>query len=93
MFIERASFKRFLLAPAERNGSPTCLPLPETLRSAGARFAFTTISINIRLRWSLSPTWLRHSGKISEISDFRSQGRGGHGKIHFAAAGSVSPGL
>ena len=37
MFIERASSKRFLLAPAERNGSPTCLSLPETLRSAGAR--------------------------------------------------------
>jgi hypothetical protein len=42
MFIERASSKRFLLAPAERNGGPTSVPLPETLRSAGARVALTT---------------------------------------------------
>jgi len=42
MFIERAISKRSLLAPAERNGSPTCAPLPETLRSAGARVVLTT---------------------------------------------------
>src|SRR5258705_4781377 len=38
MFIERAGLQRFLLAPAERNGCPSCGPFPETLRSAGARF-------------------------------------------------------
>jgi hypothetical protein len=32
MFVGRASCKRFLLAPAERNRSPTWVPLPETLR-------------------------------------------------------------
>jgi hypothetical protein len=41
MFIERPSSKRFLLAPAERNNIPTCLFLPETLRSAGARVLIT----------------------------------------------------
>jgi hypothetical protein len=41
MFIGRASCKRFLLAPAERNSGPTWVPLPETLRSAGARVMLT----------------------------------------------------
>jgi hypothetical protein len=36
MFIERATAK-FLLAPAERNMSGSRAPLPETLRSAGAK--------------------------------------------------------
>ena len=42
MFIERASYKKVLLAPAERNGSPTFVALPEKLRSAGARVVFAT---------------------------------------------------
>jgi hypothetical protein len=42
MFIERASSKKFFLAPAERNGSAPYVPLSETLRSAGARAVLTT---------------------------------------------------
>jgi hypothetical protein len=41
MFIERTNSKRLLLAPAERNSGPTWVPLPETLRSAGARVMLT----------------------------------------------------
>ena len=50
MFIERATYKRLLLAPEERNRRRCCVSLPETLRSAGARvLGFTVRSINIRL--------------------------------------------
>ncbi len=49
-FIERATAKRFLLAPAERNISRSREHSVETLRSAGARATeFITLSINISL--------------------------------------------
>jgi hypothetical protein len=53
MFIESPASKRFFPAPAERNMNPGHVPLPETLRSAGARLiGFVVLSINISLRRS-----------------------------------------
>jgi len=62
MFIERATYKRLILAPEERNVRRCRVPLPETSRSAGAQvLGFTVGSIDIRLLRSqrLLRPWLR----------------------------------
>jgi hypothetical protein len=53
MFIERATVKRFLLAPAERNISRSPGQCEKHCAPAGARVVgFRVLSINISLRWS-----------------------------------------
>jgi hypothetical protein len=50
MFIENANPT---IPPRSSGEKRTCVPLQETLRSAGARGgAQNRVSINIRLRWS-----------------------------------------
>ena len=60
MFIERATYKRLVLAPEERNTGRCCAPLPETSRSAGTQvLGFTVGSINLRSLRSPVVIWLR----------------------------------